>query len=137
MTTPAIAQTPTLDRTRFIIDYDTDYQFDECDGGPMPMTEERYKGNEYYKDGKPASYEEYLRYYGNPDRHVVVYVQRQDKCPCCDSWLNGEAVYGIDFMDDDKEAGYIGKFRLDQLTGYLEGIALELEPFGSKVHQTT
>ena len=113
--------------TRFVINHDDDYQFEECDGGSMPMTEDRYAGNEYQKDGQPLPYEDYVQYYGNPDRHVVVFVRREDRCPCCKSWVAGDTVYGVDFMDDAKEAGYIGTFTLDQLPGYLAEVARDLE----------
>ena len=114
-----------MDTTRFVIDYD-DARFEECNGEPRPLTEEEYRGNEYQKDSQIVSYVDYRAYYGNPDRHVYLYVRREDKCPCCGSWRKGAAVYGIDFMDDDKDATYIGTFALGQLPGYLRDVAADL-----------
>lgn len=119
--------------TRYVIDYDHDYEHEESDGGPMPMTEERYKGHEYYKDGQPIPHAEYLTYYGDPDRHVVVWMRRTDQCPCCQTWISGDSLGGIDLMDDQPEAGFIGTFTLDQLPGYLREVAADLEPHSAIV----
>lgn len=74
-------------------------------------------------------YEEYLAYYGNPDRHVYLVVQREDRCPYCDTWIKGGSVWGIDYMDDSPEAGYVGdSYTLEQLPGYLRDVAADLDP---------
>lgn len=121
--------------TRYHIQIDDYYEHDECDGGPMPMTPERYAGNEYYKDdGKTmVPYDEYVNYQGNPDRHVVLIVTREDECPCCGEWVEGGSLCGIDFMDDNEEANFGGwpgnkRWTLDQLKGYLVEVAKDLEP---------
>ena len=113
--------------TRFVVDYDADARFEECNGEPRPLTAEEYKDAEYMKDGMPISYADYLAYHGNPDRHVYLFVRREDRCPCCDSWKAGDALYGIDFMDDDNEASYIGTFTLDDLPGYLHEVAANFD----------
>lgn len=114
--------------TRFVIEYDRNYEFEECDGGTMPMTPERYKGHEYQKDGANVPYDEYVKYLGNPDRHVVFGVIREDKCPCCESWVRGGSIWGVDCMDNDPEAAFVeGTYPLSQLTGYLAEVAKDLE----------
>ena len=113
-------------QTRFRVKYDDYYQFEECDGGPMPMPEEAYEGNEYHKDGVIVPYVEYLKYYGNPDRHVVLSITREDRCLCCGSWVQGDSLYGIDFMDDDKDLQYPDTYMLDELKGYLREVASDL-----------
>lgn len=115
------------DTTRYCVDYDDDGRFEECNGEHRPLTNDEYLDNEYYRDGKPLSYAEYCAYYGDPDRHIYLYVKRQDVCPHCDSWIDGDAVYGIDVMDDDKEASCIGIFTLAQLPGHLHDVARDLD----------
>ncbi len=121
--------------TRYIIDYDPDAQFEECNGEARPLTETEYAEN-YYNDkqGNRVSYADYLAYQGNPDRHVYLEIIREDKCPCCGSWVSGGSLCRIDFMDDDKEAGMIGTFTLDQLLGYLKEVAEDLD--AAELHTT-
>lgn len=148
--------------TRYRVGTDLDFQLDECDGGAMPMSPERYKGNECRAcpqhpragtkvldlggDGRPQAgcavcgnteyapvpYEEYVAYYGNPERHIGLFVVREDQCPCCQSWVEGGALYGIDVMDDNPEAAFTGDghdtYTREELPGYLQEVADELEP---------
>lgn len=115
--------------TRYIVDYDPEARFEECNGESRPLTETEY-AQYYYRnpDGTHVSYEDYLDYHGNPARHVYLYIQRQDRCPCCDSWVKGDSLYGIDFMDDSPEANTSGTFTIADLPGYLQEIAKDLEP---------
>lgn len=133
-------------KTRYIVGRDTDYTFEEADGGPMPMSEERYQGNEYMSKAAPEthnrkiSYVEYVQYYGNPDRHVALYLRRQDRCPCCDHWIDGDALYGIDVMDDTPEAQFDADerglpWRLEDLTGYLKEVAADLDIDADLLHR--
>lgn len=117
-------QAKRVERTRYVVGYDDDYRFEEADGGPMPATEERYDAiGHYQKDGRDVPYAEYLQYYGNPDRHVVLFVRRENRCPHCGAWQPGDAVYGLDFMDDDHDAPLSGTYRLDELKGYMREVA--------------
>ena len=116
-----------MTKIRYIVDYDDEAVFEECNGESRPLTEDEYAKNQYIEDGEPISYPDYLAYYGNPDRHVYLYVRREDKCPHCSIWQAGGALYRIDFMDDGKEASYIGTYTLDQLPEYLREVASDLE----------
>lgn len=87
-------------RVRFVIDEEG--RFEECNGESRPLTEDEYVGNCYMKDGKPVPYSEYLRYYGNPDRHIYLGCIVDGECPCCLTWDEKAALWGIDVMDDDK-----------------------------------
>lgn len=142
--------------TRYRIEYDPDASFEECNGEGRPLTEEEYAENSYQAcpdhpragtkvisvgppqvqgcaicgrtDYETIPYEEYLQYYGNPDRHVYLQIIRQDRCPCCDSWVDGDSLSGIDFMDDNPEAGFADTTcTIDQLTGYLREVAEDLD----------
>lgn len=124
-----------LRRVRFV--YDEDARFEECNGELRPLTEEEYAENFYRacpdhmragskalssnpndrgcaECGRPTAdwiqvpYEEYLAYYGNPERHVYLGVEVEVQCPCCKVWGDPPAedlssVWGIDFMDDAPE----------------------------------
>lgn len=91
-------------RVRFV--YDEGACFEECNGEARPLTEEEY-AEDYYndKDGNQIPYAEYLRYYGNPDRHVYLgcVVERVTVCPCCEAQKveTAASLWGIDMMDDD------------------------------------
>ena len=86
-------------RVKFVTDLEA--QFEECNGEARPLTEREYKDNEYFKNGKPVSYADYLRYYGNPDRHIYLGCVVQEQCDCCGEWKTKDSLWGIDVMDDD------------------------------------
>lgn len=115
-------------RVRFTID--PDGRFEECNGEARPLTPEEYAKNQYFRDGTPIPYAEYLRYYGNPDRHVYLQSEVQRRCPCCEQWQHVNGTGWIDFMDDDPELAKIDTW-YDPSTiegwtaGYLRLIALE------------
>lgn len=142
--------------TRYIVGHDLDATFEESNGEPRPLTQDEYRGNEYRAcpihpragtktidatvspniqgcaqcgrtDYVDVSYVEYRAYYGNPDRHVYLFVQREDKCPCCETWHRGDNLYGIDCMDDNPEVRLVGTHTLDELTGYIREVAEDLE----------
>jgi hypothetical protein len=114
-------------KIRYVVAYDEYAEFEECNGEPRPLTAEEYIGNEYYENGEPVLYDAYLRYQGNPERHVYLTVTRQDQCACCGTWTNGESLSNIDCMDDHDEAFCIGTFAYEELIGYLKDVAGELE----------
>lgn len=118
-------------RVRFVSD--NDYQFEECNGEPRPLSEVEYASNEYWgcpqhprgttandttvngvgicgacgAEYAPIPYAEYLAYYGNPDRHVYLGLQVQESCACCHEWREVDSLWGIDFMDDSPELAAI------------------------------
>lgn len=117
---------------RVIVELDPDATIDGCDGKPLPESREVYEQN-YMNDkqGKRVPYEEYVRYYGNPDRHVMLGIRVQRQCSECGSWKDAESLWGIDFMDDDSDADRTGTFTTDRVLAwpadsYLRMEALEL-----------
>lgn len=126
----AIASLPPR-RVKFT--YDPDGTFEECNGEGRPLTEAEYAegvymgcpdhpragsqpdptkpGTGYWICGRPGcgkalapiDYEEYLAYYGNPDRHVYLGAICEEQCPTCGEWHEIESLWGIDFMDDSAE----------------------------------
>lgn len=151
-------------RVRFV--YDDDHQFEECNGESRPLTEEEYTKNTYRAcpdhpragsqviQGLPqiqgcavcqrtdyvdVPYEEYLSYYGNPDRHVYLGCIVQVRCSHCDHWGEKSAIFGIDFMDDSPElyAIKVGEWMhaevAAQLPGYAGEIAREFQRFIERI----
>lgn len=51
----------------------------------------------------PIPYDEYLAYYGNPDRHVYLGVIVEKQCGECHKWSVAGSLWHIDFMDDSRE----------------------------------
>lgn len=92
---------PKAYRVRWV--YDEVARFEECNGGPRPLTAEEYAENEYMKDGQPVPYAEYLQDYGNLARHVYLGCIVEMQCPCCDSWKTAGSLWNIDFRDDNPE----------------------------------
>lgn len=123
-------------RVRFV--HDEDAGFEECNGESRPLTAEEYADNTYMEDGKPVPYAEYLRYYGNPDRHIYLQSEVQKKCPCCGHWEYEAGTVHIDFMDDNPELSYADTWytpeQAETLPGYLREIALQdLEQAGYRL----
>lgn len=118
---------PTHFRVRFV--EDPDAAFEECNGEARPLTEAEYAENYYLKDGARVSYEDYLAYYGNPERHVYLQCDVEKQCPCCQHWEYETGTGGIDFMDDDPELSQMDEwYTPDQvltLPGYLREVATE------------
>ena len=113
-------------RVRFVIDEDA--RFEECNGESRPLTAEGYAENSYrgcpihprskvaprrVKNGHAwcgecgtkyadLPYEEYLAYYGNPERHVYLGCIVDKRCACCGQWEKDAAsVWSVELMDDD------------------------------------
>ena len=124
MTTKLQTDSTAQYRIRFIIDDQA--SFEESNGESRPLTRAEYAGNEYRgclehpragsrplsdtQQGigvctvcarriQPIPYDEYLRYYGNPDRHVYLGCEVQRQCPCCEAWKTVGALGHIDMMD--------------------------------------
>lgn len=120
-------------RVRFVLD--TEARFEECNGQSRPLTEEEYAVN-YYNDpqGNRVSYADYLRYQGNPDRHVFLACQVQKQCDCCNAFNDVQSLWGIDCMDDNPEYLHtrldhwysFGEVNDDPRFGYLRDVAREL-----------
>ena len=112
-------------RIKFVIDEDA--SFEECNGEPRPLTRAEYAENVYRAcpkhprsklppqrvDGGRAwcgecgaeyvdiPYDEYLAYYGNPDRHVYLGAIVEKQCGECKTWTQTASLWRIDVMDDD------------------------------------
>jgi len=127
--------------------YDNDHTLEGCDGKPLPESPAVYAQNIArvpvgYPEVRPSAdtsipyrdmtYEEYLAYYGDPDRHVVLGCQVEKECPCCGKWDHVQSLWGIDFMDDGEEWAAVTVDRTltpDEalkLPGYLAEVAGEL-----------
>ena len=131
--------------------HDEDAQFEECNGEARPLTAEEYAENSYQacplhwragtvvRDGVPGCaacgnteyedipYAEYLRYYGNPERHVYLELVQQTQCPCCGEWKVTNSLGSIDFMDDSPElrAVSVGEWMSPETGAALPGYAGE------------
>jgi hypothetical protein len=110
---------------RIQFEYDTDPDFSYLGQWDTPET---YAGNEALKDdGTPATFEEYMAYWGNVDRHIALIATVESQCECCDSWVSQISLGGIDFMDDDAyEIGTFTKEEAADLKGYCKDVAAEL-----------
>lgn len=149
-------------RVQFVYDYDA--QFEESNGEARPLTKAEYKNNVYLgcpvhprsseranvtnghadcgECGLPYAdipYDEYLAYYGNPERHVYLGCIVETRCTCCGMWKRAASLWGIDVMDDDLELASLpigdnnftypltpGRVLNDPDASYLAGVAREL-----------
>lgn len=122
--------TPRVFRVRFEYDPDPHASLHDPEGQPLPGSRKVYEENPITPNGGPAlTYEEYCQYYGNPERHAVLGAILEEKCPHCGQWQDApgmSSLWGIDFMDDDKEAQYAGSTvegaDFETLPGYLKEI---------------
>lgn len=111
----------------FVIDEDA--RFEECNGESRPLTETEYADNPYMHDGQPIPYPEYLRYYGNPDRHVYLGCVVHKVCSCCGLSKPIESLWNIDTMDDSQRPRLNVKLSPDEavaLPDYMGDIAREV-----------
>jgi hypothetical protein len=122
---------PVLTTCRFRIEYDETFVPEGSDGQPLPESRESYEKGPYMNHDIPIPYEEYLRYYGNPDQHVGLVMLLERRCPTCKQWHVTQSVGGIDMMFDDK--WQTGTFTVPDLFGgvlwpdsHLRDLALEL-----------
>lgn len=101
-----------MKRIRIVYDEESSQNQESPHGTPLPESEELYAGNEVMELLDPKDdpttgirrklpYAEYIKYQGNPDRHVVIGMIVQTRCPHCGAWHDGTSVWGYDFMDDD------------------------------------
>ena len=105
---------------------------DEC-GRDGEVTRLEWKGTE--KGGmvldlqtkETIPYEEYTKYWGNYNCHVVLDAVVEEKCDHCGSWVMKDSLGSIDFMeDDDWETGIFMDGELEGLKGYQLDVATEL-----------
>lgn len=126
MTAPANA------RVRIRFEYDPDAFFENEFGERGPLTPEQYaEVGPFNRGDRPQTYEEYLTYWGNPDRHLYAVAVCETRCDACDRWSVAGTLSGIDLMDDDAEVYAIERAVLyspEQTAeyGYLGDIAREL-----------
>lgn len=134
---------------RVRVDYETEPDLHTPEGEALPGSEAAYLANPYRvpadyprvrprpEDGgvgyRDMTWEEYLAYYGDPNRHTVVAVSVQQQCPHCGEWKDAGALYNIDMMDDDRELDRVamGQWEpvhvgIDQRRGHLADVAKEL-----------
>lgn len=121
---------------RITFDYDPEPDLTDPAGAPLPGSRKTYEENPITPNGGPAlTYQQYCKYYGNPDRHVVLMHTVQEQCTAsyedqygkshtCKHWYTIDSCYGHDFMDDDPID--IGSFtHQSQLRGYQRELAKE------------
>lgn len=113
-------------QVRVVFDYD-EYA-DPFDSDDFQDNEEDYKRiGEMYKDGEPIPFEEYRRYWGDPDMHVYLVATLEAKCECCGSWKTVGSLGGIDCMvDDNYQTGKFEEAEFGRLHEYLKEVATEL-----------
>ena len=91
----------------------------------------------------PIPYEEYLAYYGNPDRHLYLGCVVEEQCGSCSGWAVVESLWAIDYMDDSQElrAITLGEWMPEEearaLPGYLGETARDLLEEAEKAPATT
>lgn len=124
---PRHTHTPPSYRIRFV--EDPDATFEESNGEPRPLTAAEYAGNEYLRDGQPIPYDEYLAYYGNPDRHCYLMTEIETTCGCCKRPARVIGTGHIDFMDDSPELAHVGTWytpeQVERLPEFLQTMAFE------------
>lgn len=112
---------------------DHDFVAEGCDGEPLPESPEVYADSPYcWADGSEMAYEEYLRSYGDPDKHIGagVVIERLDDGAV--EWVRVSEVWHIDCMVDSEEARVlpvdgIRWYRVtDMPPGFLGDVAREL-----------
>lgn len=114
-----------MSQLRITFEYDPDPDFSYLGQWDTPET---YVGNEVRKDdGTLATFEEYMAYWGNVERHIALQAHVEAQCECCGSWVTRASLGGIDFMDDD--AYDLGTFTEDEaasLKSYCKDVAADL-----------
>lgn len=70
-------------------------------GGPIVDVDGKHGG---LGEHKLVPFEAYMRYYGDPNRHVTLEVVVEKQCEHCQSWTHAASCGGVDFMDDDRDA---------------------------------
>jgi hypothetical protein len=78
-------------------------------------TPEKYKGNEVCIDGKPVPFEEYMQFWGDPNRHVMLLALVQRVCPTCGQWETIDSLGNVDFMDT--ASWFVGSVMAEELDG--------------------
>lgn len=87
-------------------------------------TPEKYKKAEVFINGELLSFEEYIKFYGNPERHVVLFAVVQQCCVVCGEWKEVSALGNIDFMDTDSL--FIGTVTTENITNKMKGTQLSI-----------
>lgn len=82
--------------TRYRVEYD---EFPDLSWLEQWDTPEKYEGNEILEDGSPVPFEQYAATWGDPDRHVVLALLCEEKCPHCSTWDVIDSLGGIDYLD--------------------------------------
>jgi hypothetical protein len=132
MKSPVCDLTPAVFTTcRFRVDYDEMFVPEGCDGKPLPEAKDVYDASPHMNHDIPVPYEEYLRYYGNPDCHVGLVMHLERYCQHCGCWRVTQTLGGIDMMFDDR--WQTGTFSVPDIFGgvlwpddHLREVALQL-----------
>ena len=86
-----------------------------------------YEKNDTWLCDECGRDEEYTKYWGNYNCHVVLDAVVEEKCDHCGSWVMKDSLGSIDFMeDDDWETGIFMDGELEGLKGYQLDVATEL-----------
>lgn len=121
---------------------DLDYEHETPSGAPLPGSKKDYDESPIMelidpKDDpetgarRPVPYHEYVKYWGNPERHRAVIAILERQCAECHTWHVLETLGGIDLMDDHAECRAIGRMytgpqEFAAIPGYLGDVAREL-----------
>ncbi len=116
------------DPYRVRIDVDEESEPRGVDDHPLPEPERVYDQNPCLdRQGRELSYKEYCAYYGDPERHIMLWVAVEHQCAHCGESRVVESLSGIDLMEDDPWT--VGVFAADlavKLGGYLGQVCREL-----------
>ncbi len=80
-------------------------------------------------DYQDIPYDEYLAWYGNPEKHVYLCCEVQKQCGSCGHWECIAGTGGIDFMENAEELSAVDRWftegEIAQMPGYLREVARE------------
>lgn len=96
-----------------------------CDkGGGIVDVEHKHGG---LGEHNIVPFEDYMKYYGDYNRHVVLVCDVEKQCVHCGEWSHVQSVGGVDFMDDDHwETGTFTEEEALALRGYQADVAKDL-----------
>lgn len=96
--------------------------FDGDESGAMVVDKERGLG-----ERKHVPFDDYMTYWGNPERHVMLMALVEKECEHCGSWTVVGSLGNIDFMDDQPwETGTFSEDEAVKLRGYQGECSKEL-----------
>ena len=87
-------------------------------------TPEKYEGNEVFVDGRKVPFNEYMKFWGDPNRHVVLQAGVDMRCTECGEWTVVCNVGNVDFMDTDPWD--VGAVYAERIAGAFSDYQLEV-----------